>query len=342
MFTKKKKVKREDLRGKTIDQVLAAIKKVHGADCIRRLDDKTIAKKVDVISTGSLWVDEALGVGGLPRGRVIEIYGHEGGGKTTLALHSVAEAQKTGGYALYIDAENAIDMPFAKRIGVKPELFMLSQPSSGEEGLDILDRGIASGKFAIAVVDSVSAITPQAELDGNVGDSHMGLQARLMGQTLRKISSNVAKTGTLVIFINQLRAKIGVFFGSNETTSGGNALKFFASIRIDIRRIGSIKKQDTIIGNKVKVKIVKNKLAPPFKEIETELIFGHGFSKESELLSMAEDLDVIDIKGRKYNYRDHLIGDTKTEAIENLKKKQKLFDSILTDVRIEKASKNED
>jgi recombination protein RecA len=339
MAKKKREDKVAKFHGKSVEEVLKMLQKKHGATSIMRMDEHPMVQKVDVISTGSLWVDSALGIGGLPRGRITELFGTEGGGKTTLAVHCVAEAQKKGGYALYIDAEHALDMRMAKKIGVDTSRLMLCQPDSGEQAMDILETAIISGKFDIAVVDSVSALTPQAEIDGNVGDSFVGLHARMLGQAMRKINAATSRTNTLVIFINQIRMKIGVMFGNPETTSGGQALKFFASIRMDIRRIGALKVGEKTVGNKVQVKIVKNKLAPPYKVITTDLIFGSGFSKESELLQIADDLDVVDIVGKKYNYEGKLIGDSKLNAIKNLKSDRKLFKSIFKSVRLAKSGK---
>jgi recombination protein RecA len=305
------------------------------------MDDTKVIQNVNVISTGSMLVDDALGIGGLPRGRIVEVYGPEGGGKTTLGLHCIAEAQRAGGDALFVDAEHALDMEFAKRIGVMPSKLIINQPDSAEQALDILEMSVDSGKFAIAVVDSVSALVPQAELDGEMGDAHMGLQARLMGQAMRKINGICSKTNTLVIFINQIRMKIGIMFGNPETTSGGNALKFFSSIRLDIRRIGSIKYKEQVVGNKVKVKIVKNKMAPPFRIIETELIFGRGFNKEGELLEMARELDVVELTGSKYNYRDKQFAKSKIKACEVLCKHRELYDAIAADVAKESIAQKE-
>jgi recombination protein RecA len=345
MAKKKKKSKKNGIKKlETVDKLIAKIQKEHGKTSIRMMGDKSIIK-VDTISSGSLLVDEALGIGGFPRGRIVEIFGPEGSGKTTLAMHCIAEAQKQGGHALFVDAEHAFSADLAKKLKMKSDLLMLCQPDSGEQGLDVLEMGVASGKLDIAVVDSVSALVPQAEIDGDMGDSHMGLQARLMGQAMRKINGCVSKTNTLVIFINQLRQKIGVVFGNPETTSGGNALKFYSSVRMDIRRIGSIKgkskKKDKdgkheakIIGNKVRIKIIKNKLAPPFKTIETDLIFGYGFNKEGEVLALGYDLDIIEMKGSWYNYRGEKIGQGRPAACKALRKDPSLFESIVADIRM--------
>jgi recombination protein RecA len=344
-MAKSKKSKKDGIEKlESIDKLIAKIQNEHGKTAIRKMGDKSIVK-VDTISTGSLMVDEALGIGGFPRGRIVEVYGPEGSGKTTLALHCIAEAQKLGGEALFVDAEHAFSPELADKLGVKVSSLLLCQPDSGEQGLDVLEMGVASGKLAIAVVDSVSALVPQAEIDGDMGDSHMGLQARLMGQAMRKINGCVSKTNTLVIFINQLRQKIGVVFGNPETTSGGNALKFYSSVRMDIRRIGSIKgkskKKDSdgeaeikIIGNRVRIKIIKNKLAPPFKTIETDLIFGHGFNKEGEILDLGYDLGIVERSGAWYNYRDERIGQGKPAACKVLRKHPNIAESILADIHM--------
>lgn len=336
MFKKKKKAERVDYTDKTVDDVLADLQKKYGKESVRLLGDERV-EKVEVISTGSLWINSALGIGGLPRGRVVEVYGPESSGKTTVALHCVAEANKKGGYGLYVDAEHGVDIAYAKRVGVQPDKLVLCQPDSGEQGLDILETSIASGKFAIAVVDSVSALTPKAELDGEMLDNQMALQARMMSKALRKITARAAKKKTLVIFINQIRSKVGVIFGNPEVTSGGNALKFYASVRLEIRKKEPIKMgEKKIIGNRVKVRIVKNKLAVPYKEIETDLIFGHGFSKEAELLELADDYDVIEIKGTKYYYEKKCFGKSKLDAIEALRKNKKLYKRLLAKVKNER------
>jgi len=344
-MAKPKKNKKEGIEKlDSVDKLISKIQKEHGKTAIRKMGDKSVVK-VDTISTGSLLVDEALGIGGFPRGRIVEVYGPEGSGKTTLALHCIAEAQKLGGEALFVDAEHAFSPELAEKLGVKVESLLLCQPDSGEQGLDVLEMGVASGKLSIAVVDSVSALVPQAEIDGDMGDSHMGLQARLMGQAMRKINGSVSKTHTLVIFINQLRQKIGVVFGNPETTSGGNALKFYSSVRMDIRRIGAIKgkskKKDKsgertakIIGNRVRIKIIKNKLAPPFKTIETDLIFGHGFNKEGEILDLGYDLDIVEMSGSWYSYRNERIGQGKSGACKTLRKTPSLAESIMADIHM--------
>jgi len=338
-MAKKKETEVNNLSGvKTVDEALAAIQKVHGKTSVQRLSDKPIVTDVDVISTGSIWVDDALGINGLPRGRIVEVFGPEGGGKTTLALHIISEAQKNGGMALFIDAEHALDVNLAKKVGVDPALFVVCQPDSGEQALDILEMSASSGQFAVIVIDSVSALSPQAELNGEMGDSHMGLLARLMGQALRKTKGIISQTNTLCIFINQIRMKIGVVFGNPETTSGGNALKFFSSVRLDIRRIGALKHKEKVIGNRVRVKIVKNKLAPPYRQIETDLIFGKGFNRSGEVLAAAHELDVVERKGSRYNYKGTEIANGKFAACEYLDAHPDLLEEILVDVKLERAT----
>jgi len=343
----KKAAKKGSKNTPSAADIVATLEEKHGKACARRLGD-TNTDKIDVISTGSIHLDEALGIGGVPRGRVIEIYGPEGSGKTTLALHIIACAQAAGGLALFVDAEHALDPDLAKKMHVNIEDLILAQPDSGEQGLDILETGIRTGSLAVAVVDSVSALTPQAEIDGEMGDQQMGLQARLMGKALRKINGITFKTNTLVIFINQIRQKIGVVFGNPETTSGGNALKFYASVRIDIRAIGKIKgkssksdkkkgKAERIVGNKVRVKVVKNKLAPPFKSIETDLIFGYGFNREGEILDLGYDLDVIERRGAFYYYNDQKFAQGRSDACKVLRKNPKLVKAILTNIKIAQA-----
>jgi len=335
------KPKKEDkfkpalLAAETIDDVISVIRKKHGDASVQRMgDDTAMVLSSDVISTGSVLVDTALGIGGLPKGRIIEIYGPEGGGKTTLAISVIAACQKMGGKAGFIDAEHALDGSLVKSVGADLDNLVVSQPDYGEQGLDILQMMLASKKFDILVVDSVAALTPKAEIEGEMDDQQVGAMARMMGKALRKMTSMTASADTMVIFINQLRMKIGVMFGSPETTPGGNALKFFSSIRIDIRRIGAVKDKEEVIGNKVKVKIVKNKLAPPFKTVETELIFGHGFNKEGELLEMARDMDIIELSGSHYKYLGEEFANGKAKACEALRTDPKLFDSIAANVQM--------
>ena len=280
----------------------------------RRLGDSTAARDIEVVSTGSLALDVALGIGGLPRGRVVEIYGPESSGKTTLTLQAIAECQKMGGTAAFVDAEHALDPSYAERIGVNVDDLLVSQPDTGEQALEITDMLVRSGAVDIVVVDSVAALTPRAEIEGDMGDSHMGLQARLMSQALRKLTGNIKRSNTMVIFINQIRMKIGVMFGSPETTTGGNALKFYASVRLDIRRIGAIKKGDEILGNETRVKVVKNKLAPPFKKAEFEILYGEGISRLGELIDMGVEYDMVNKAGSWYSYNDERIGQGKENA----------------------------
>jgi recombination protein RecA len=272
------------------------------------------AVNIDAISTGSLSLDLALGIGGLPKGRVIEIYGPESSGKTTLALQVVAEAQKTGGICGFIDAEHALDPTYAKKLGVKTEELLISQPDTGEQALEIADTLIKSGSISVLVIDSVAALTPRAELEGEMGDHHVGLQSRLMSQALRKLTSSIAKTNTMVIFINQIRMKIGIMFGNPETTSGGNALKFYSSVRLDIRRIGAIKDKEQIVGNATRVKVVKNKVSPPFKVVEFDLMYGKGISKSGELIDLGSKVDIVEKSGAWYAYKGEKIGQGRENA----------------------------
>jgi recombination protein RecA len=311
--TEKEPVKQRDT---AIDLALATIEKQFGKGSIMRLsiDGKLPSGDVKVIPTGCLGLDIALGVGGLPRGRIIEIYGPESSGKTTLALHSVAEAQKLGGVCAFIDAEHALDVGYARKIGVRTDDLLVSQPDYGEQALEICDMLVRSGAVDVIVIDSVAALTPKAELEGEMGDSHVGLQARLMSQALRKLTGSISRSRSIVIFINQLRMKIGVMFGSPETTTGGNALKFYASMRLDIRRIGAIKNGEVVVGNRTRVKVVKNKLAPPFREIEFDITYGEGVSREGLLLDMGVEQNVIDKSGAWLSYRGERIGQGRENA----------------------------
>jgi recombination protein RecA len=319
-------------REKALEMAIGQIEKQHGKGTIMRLGDEA-TQDVPSISTGSIMVDYALGVGGVPRGRVTEIYGPEASGKTTLALHIIAEAQKAGGYAAFVDAEHAFDPRYAKNLGINTDELLVSQPDSGEQALEITETLIRSAALDVIVVDSVAALVPRAELEGEMGDSHMGLQARLMSQAMRKITGIINKTRTAVIFINQIREKIGVMFGNPETTSGGRALKFYSSVRMDIRRIGSLKKGDDMVGNRTKVKVVKNKVAPPFKEVEFNIIYGKGISRMAEILDMAVEFDIIEKRGSWYRYGGEPIGQGTDNAIEFLESDPELTEKIEQQVR---------
>lgn len=320
-------------RTKALEIAVGQIEKQHGKGTIMKLGDGAAAQDIDVISTGSIMVDYALGVQGIPRGRVTEIYGPEASGKTTLALQTIAQAQKKGGYAAFIDAEHAFDPKYGKALGINTEELLVSQPDSGEQALEITETLIRSGALDIIVVDSVAALVPRAELEGEMGDSHMGLQARLMSQALRKITGIVSKTRTSCVFINQVREKIGVMFGNPETTTGGRALKFYSSVRIDIRRIGSIKKGDDVIGNRTKVKVVKNKVAPPFKVVEFNIMYGKGISKISEILDLAVEYDIIQKRGSWYRYDGEPIGQGADAAMQFLEEDEELAQNIEAAVR---------
>ncbi len=308
----------DDNRTKALDMALGQIEKQFGKGAIMRMGDTHASRDVDVVSTGSLGLDVALGVGGLPRGRVTEIYGPESSGKTTLTLQVIAEAQKLGGTAAFVDAEHALDPVYAGKIGVNIDDLLVSQPDTGEQALEITDMLVRSGAVDVVVVDSVAALTPKAEIEGEMGDSHVGLHARLMSQALRKLTGNINRSNTMVIFINQIRMKIGVMFGSPETTTGGNALKFYASVRLDIRRIGAIKKGEEIIGNETRVKVVKNKMAPPFRRAEFEIIYGHGISREGELIDLGVANGFVEKSGAWYSYGSERIGQGKDNAREFL------------------------
>ena len=301
----------DDNRKKALAAALGQIEKQFGKGSVMRLGDSIAIRDIDVISTGSLGLDVALGIGGLPKGRVVEVYGPEASGKTTLTLQVVAEAQRKGGTAAFIDAEHALDPTYAEKLGVKVDELLISQPDTGEQALEITDMLIRSGAIDVIVIDSVAALTPKAEIEGEMGASHVGLQARLMSQALRKLTSNIKRSNCMVIFINQIRMKIGVMFGSPETTTGGNALKFYASVRLDIRRIGAIKKGDEILGNETRVKVVKNKLAPPFRKAEFEIIYGHGISREGELIDLGVEHDIVEKSGSWYSYQGDRIGQGK-------------------------------
>jgi recombination protein RecA len=301
----------DDHKRKALGAALGQIEKQFGKGSVMRMGDVSAARDIDVVSTGSLALDVALGIGGLPRGRVIEIYGPESSGKTTLTLQAIAEAQKAGGTAAFIDAEHALDPAYAEKLGVQIEDLLVSQPDTGEQALEIADMLVRSGAVDIVVIDSVAALTPKAEIEGEMGDSHMGLHARLMSQALRKLTANIKRSNALVIFINQIRMKIGVMFGNPETTTGGNALKFYSSVRLDIRRIGAIKKGDEIIGNETRVKVVKNKMAPPFRQAEFEILYNQGISREGELIDLGVKHGMIDKAGAWYSYNGDRIGQGK-------------------------------
>ncbi len=301
----------DDNRKKALAAALTQIEKQFGKGSVMRLGDSIAIRDIDVISTGSLGLDVALGIGGLPKGRVVEIYGPEASGKTTLTLQVVAEAQKKGGTTAFVDAEHALDPTYAERLGVKVDELLISQPDTGEQALEITDMLVRSGAVDVVVIDSVAALTPKAEIEGEMGDTHVGLQARLMSQALRKLTANIKRSNCMVIFINQIRMKIGVMFGSPETTTGGNALKFYSSVRLDIRRIGSIKKGDEILGNETRVKVVKNKLAPPFRKAEFEILYGQGISREGELIDMGVEQNIVEKSGSWYSYQGDRIGQGK-------------------------------
>jgi len=304
----------EENRKKALVAALGQIEKQFGKGSVMRLGDATSTYEVDAISTGSLGLDIALGVGGLPRGRVIEIYGPESSGKTTLTLQVIAEAQKLGGTAAFVDAEHALDPGYAEKLGVNVKELLVSQPDTGEQALEITDMLVRSGAVDVVVVDSVAALTPKAEIEGEMGDSHMGLQARLMSQALRKLTGNIKRSNTIVIFINQIRMKIGVMFGNPETTTGGNALKFYASVRLDIRRIGAVKNGEEVVGNQTRVKVVKNKVAPPFREAEFEIMYGVGISRNGEIIDMGVQHNLIEKSGSWYAYKGERIGQGKENA----------------------------
>src|SRR2546421_9562070 len=322
----------EDGKSKALAAALSQIEKQFGKGSIMKMDDAAI-KDIEVVSTGSLGLDLALGVGGLPGGRVVEIYGPESSGKTTLTLQVIAEMQKVGGTAAFIDAENALDISYAAKLGVKTEDLLISQPDTGEQALEIADMLVRSGAVDVIVIDSVAALTPKAEIEGEMGEPQMGLQARLMSQALRKLTANIKRTNTLVIFINQIRMKIGVMFGNPETTTGGNALKFYASVRMDIRRIGSIKKGDEVIGSETRVKVVKNKVAPPFKQAEFDILYGEGISREGEVLEIGVNLGVLEKSGAWYVYNADRLGQGKDNARDFLKENAQLAREIETKIR---------
>jgi recombination protein RecA len=320
-------------RAKALSAALAQIEKQFGKGSIMKLSDGEVVKDIQVVSTGSLGLDIALGVGGLPRGRVVEIYGPESSGKTTLTLQVIAEMQKIGGSCAFIDAEHALDVQYAQKLGVKLEDLLISQPDTGEQALEISDALVRSGSIDLIVIDSVAALTPRAEIEGEMGDSLPGLQARLMSQALRKLTGSINRTNCMVIFINQIRMKIGVMFGSPETTTGGNALKFYASVRLDIRRTGSIKKGEEVVGNETKVKVVKNKVSPPFKQADFDIFYGQGISREGELLELGSNAGVVEKSGAWYSYMGERIGQGKDNAREFLKERPEMALDIENKVR---------
>jgi recombination protein RecA len=323
----------DDNKAKALAVALAQIEKQFGKGSIMRMGEGSVVNDVPVVSTGSLGLDIALGIGGLPRGRVVEIYGPESSGKTTLTLQVIAEMQKIGGTAAFIDAEHALDPGYAQKLGVKLDELLISQPDTGEQALEIADMLVRSASVDVVVIDSVAALVPKAEIEGDMGDSLPGLQARLMSQALRKLTANISRTNTLVIFINQIRMKIGVMFGSPETTTGGNALKFYASVRLDIRRIGSIKKGDEVIGNETRVKVVKNKVAPPFREAIFDILYGEGTSREGEIIELGVLHKLVDKSGSWYSYNGEKIGQGKDNAREYLRSKPDVAQEIESRIR---------
>lgn len=325
---------KKDEKLKALDAAISQIEKQYGRGSIMRLGDSSNQMKVETIPTGSISLDIALGQGGLPKGRIVEIYGPESSGKTTLALHCVAETQKRGGIAGFVDAEHALDPVYAKNIGVDIDNLYISQPDSGEQALEITETMVRSGAVDIIVVDSVAALVPKAEIEGDMGDSHVGLQARLMSQALRKLTSAISRSNCIVIFINQLREKIGVMFGNPETTTGGRALKFYASVRLDVRRIESLKQQGEVIGNRTKVKVVKNKVAPPFKEAEFDIMFGKGISKEGDILDLAANLDIINKSGAWYAYNGEKIGQGRENAKIYLSEHKDVMSTVEHQIRV--------
>lgn len=322
----------DDQKEKALSSALAQIERAFGKGSAMKLGNRPMMK-VATVSTGSLSVDLALGVGGLPRGRIIEIFGPESSGKTTLTLHVIAEAQKAGGTCAFVDAEHAMDAEYAKRLGVDTDNLIVSQPDTGEQALEIADTLVRSGAIDVLVVDSVAALTPRAEIEGEMGDSHVGLQARLMSQALRKLTASVSRTGAIVIFINQIRMKIGVMFGSPETTTGGNALKFYSSVRLDIRRIGSIKDKDENIGNQTRVKVVKNKVAPPFRQAEFDIMYGEGVSKEGELLDLGVKHEIVEKSGAWFSYKGQRVGQGRENGKQFLRDNPAVAEEIEREIR---------
>jgi len=321
-------------KNKAIELAVQAIEKQFGKGSIMRLgeNEKLVSQDVQAVPTGALSLDIALGIGGYPRGRVVEIYGPEASGKTTLTLHAIAEVQKQGGIAAFVDAEHALDVNYARKLGVHTDDLLISQPDTGEQALEIADMLVRSGGIDLLVVDSVAALVPRAEIEGEMGDSHMGLQARLMSQALRKLTGNISRSRTLVMFINQIRMKIGIMFGNPETTTGGNALKFYSSVRLDIRRIAALKDGENVIGNRTRVKVVKNKMAPPFKEVEFDIIYGEGISKEGDILDLAANLGVIEKSGTWYTYKDERVGQGRENARQYMKAHPDMMKKVCDEV----------
>jgi recombination protein RecA len=324
-------------KNKALDAAMAQIERAFGKGSIMRMGAKGTGEAIEVIPSGSLGLDLALGIGGLPKGRVVEIYGPESSGKTTLALHAIAEAQKRGGVCAFIDAEHALDPTYARKLGVDVDNLLISQPDTGEQGLEIADTLVRSGSIDVLVIDSVAALVPRAELEGEMGDTHVGLHARLMSQALRKITGSVSRSNTMLIFLNQIRLKIGVMFGNPETTTGGNALKFYASVRMEIRRIGSIKDREEVTGNHTRVKVVKNKLAPPFREVEFDIMFGEGISKMGELVDLGVKAAVVDKSGSWFSYDSQRIGQGRENAKQFLRDHPEVADAIEKRIRDQSA-----
>jgi recombination protein RecA len=318
---------------KALSAALGQIEKQFGKGSVMRMGDAAANREIDAVSTGSLGLDLALGIGGLPRGRVVEIYGPESSGKTTLTLHVVAEMQKLGGTAAFVDAEHALDPSYAEKLGVNVDDLLVSQPDTGEQALEITDMLVRSGAVDVVIVDSVAALTPKAEIEGDMGDTHVGLQARLMSQALRKLTANIKRSNTLVVFINQIRMKIGVMFGNPETTTGGNALKFYSSVRLDIRRIGAVKKGDEVLGNETRVKVVKNKVAPPFKKTEFDILYGEGISREGEIITLGVQEGIIDKSGAWYSYNGDRIGQGKDNVRIYLQENPHVAEEIESQIR---------
>lgn len=326
----------DENKAKALKAALGQIEKQFGKNTIMHLGDDSVALDVDVVSTGSLGLDIALGIGGLPKGRIVEIYGPESSGKTTLTLQAIAECQKQGGTCAFIDAEHALDPIYARKLGVNTDELLVSQPDNGEQALEITDMLVRSGAIDMIVIDSVAALTPKAEIEGEMGDSHMGLQARLMSQALRKITGNAKRSNCMVVFINQIRMKIGVMFGSPETTTGGNALKFYASVRMDIRRIGSVKEGDEIVGSETRVKVIKNKMAPPFRQAEFQIMYGEGTNHLAEVIDLGVDMGLVGKAGAWYSYGDGKIGQGKANSVQYLKDNPEIAQEIEDKIRAEK------